>query len=172
MSHPCFVSPDLLGPSINCINTSVWFTNFPFSCTILSIEMICQLIPEKEYEIWLNLTYFNANLQFYKVQCIICDQRFVKLIFIYITISTFTSVRPYGVRPSSVPLLSFIIFRVLDAKSNCCWARQSRAMYRAIHKGYPIFWPFFDLPTYPSPIFSNSSHSFSLATDSLKGSMA
>ena len=40
---------------------------------------------------------------------------------IYITISTFTSVRPNGVRPSRpVPLPSFIIFRVLDAQSDCC----------------------------------------------------
>ena len=62
----------------------------------------------------------------------------VKIKIIYITISTFTSVRPYGVvrrRPSSsvpsrpVPLPIFIMFILPEAQSDCCWARRSRATY-------------------------------------------
>ena len=50
---------------------------------------------------------------------------------IYITISTFMSVRPYGVRcpASGVPLPDFIMFRVPESQSDRCRARQSQAAY-------------------------------------------
>ena len=53
-------------------------------------------------------------------------------IYIYITILTFMSVCPFRVqhwRWHHVPLPIFIMFRVLKAYLDPCWARHSRAMY-------------------------------------------
>ena len=97
------------------------------------LEIVFLIQIKNDFYLLLSNLLFALNLWWYQIYNALVRS----WIDIYINISAFTFVRPYGVRPLSirrvlsrpVQLLSFIIFRVLDAQSDCCWARQSRARY-------------------------------------------